>query len=78
MLTEFDYHHGSVAEWLKAAVLKTVVLKGTRGSNPLASAILQEPLEWLKTTGFSAGRNYANKATADAPQVQNPLASAIK
>jgi len=37
---------------------------------------LQEPLEWLKTTGFSAGRNYANKATADAPQVQNPLASA--
>jgi len=39
---------------------------------------LQEPLEWLKTTGFSAGRNYANKATADAPQVQNPLASAIK
>lgn len=29
---------GSVAEWLKATVLKTVVLKGTRGSNPLASS----------------------------------------
>lgn len=31
---------GSVAEWLKAAVLKTAVPRGTRGSNPLASAIL--------------------------------------
>ena len=34
--------HGSVAEWLKAAVLKTAVPKGTRGSNPLASARLRQ------------------------------------
>ena len=29
---------GEVAEWSIAAVLKTVVLKGTRGSNPCLSA----------------------------------------
>ncbi len=31
---------GEVAEWFNAAVLKTVVPQGTRGSNPLFSAIL--------------------------------------
>ena len=30
---------GEVAEWSIAAVLKTVVLKGTRGSNPCLSAL---------------------------------------
>ena len=30
---------GEVAEWSIAAVLKTVVLKGTRGSNPCLSEI---------------------------------------
>src|SRR5690606_14654122 len=35
---------GGVAEWSKAAVLKTAVPKGTRGSNPFASA------EWRATT----------------------------
>ena len=30
---------GEVAEWSIAAVLKTVVLRGTRGSNPSLSAI---------------------------------------
>ena len=29
---------GEVAEWSIAAVLKTVVLRGTRGSNPRLSA----------------------------------------
>ena len=29
---------GSLAEWSKAAVLKTAVLQGTVGSNPTASA----------------------------------------
>ena len=28
---------GAMAEWLKAAVLKTVVLRGTGGSNPPCS-----------------------------------------
>jgi hypothetical protein len=28
---------GGVTEWLMVAVLKTVVPKGTRGSNPLSS-----------------------------------------
>ncbi len=37
--------------------MKTVVLKGTRGSNPLASAIMDEPLVQMKSAGFSAGRN---------------------
>ena len=31
---------GGVAEWSMAAVLKTVVPKGTGGSNPSASAVL--------------------------------------
>ena len=31
---------GEVAEWSIAAVLKTVVLRGTRGSNPCLSAEL--------------------------------------
>ena len=30
---------GELAEWSNAAVLKTVVSKGTKGSNPLLSAI---------------------------------------
>jgi hypothetical protein len=29
---------GGVSEWFKEAVLKTVVLKGTGGSNPSSSA----------------------------------------
>ena len=32
---------GGMAEWLKAAVLKTVVPRGTVGSNPTPSAIIQ-------------------------------------
>ena len=31
---------GGMAEWLKAAVLKTVVPQGTVGSNPTSSASL--------------------------------------
>ena len=30
--------NGGMAEWLKAAVLKTVELKGSVGSNPTSSA----------------------------------------
>ena len=32
---------GEVAEWSIAAVLKTVVLRGTRGSNPCLSASMK-------------------------------------
>ena len=40
---------GEVAEWSIAAVLKTVVLRGTRGSNPCLSARLIEysPVEFI-------------------------------
>lgn len=37
---------GEVAEWSIAAVLKTVVLQGTGGSNPSLSAELTEQ-KWL-------------------------------
>ena len=37
-----------MAEWFKAAVLKTVVPRGTVGSNPTSSAIPGEMAEWLK------------------------------
>ena len=36
---------GEVAEWSIAAVLKTVVLRGTRGSNPCLSAEIEYELK---------------------------------
>lgn len=36
---------GGMAEWLKAAVLKTVVMQGTVGSNPTSSASYGEVTE---------------------------------
>ena len=39
---------GEVAEWSIAAVLKTVVLRGTRGSNPCLSAINAENQQIVK------------------------------
>ena len=41
---------GEVAEWSIAAVLKTVVLRGTRGSNPRLSAINAENQQIAKQT----------------------------
>ena len=41
---------GEVAEWSIAAVLKTVVLRGTRGSNPCLSAINTENQQIAKQT----------------------------
>ncbi len=45
---EVDY--GEMAEWSIAAVLKTVVLRGTRGSNPCLSAINAENQQIIKQT----------------------------
>ena len=39
-----------MAEWSIAAVLKTVVLRGTRGSNPCLSAINAENQQIAKQT----------------------------
>ncbi len=39
-----DGHYGGLAEWSKAAVLKTVVGQLTVGSNPASSA---KPLRWF-------------------------------
>ena len=39
-----------MAEWSIAAVLKTVVLRGTRGSNPCLSAINAENQQIIKQT----------------------------
>jgi hypothetical protein len=39
---------GGMAEWLKAAVLKTAVPSGTVGSNPTPSARCGEMAEWTK------------------------------
>ena len=36
--SQLFFELGGVAEWPKAAVLKTVVSQGTRGSNPCSSA----------------------------------------
>ena len=41
---------GEVAEWSIAAVLKTVVPRGTRGSNPCLSAINAENQQIIKQT----------------------------
>ena len=40
---------GEMAEWSNAAVLKTVVPRGTGGSNPSLSA---KKIHWFKTNGF--------------------------
>ena len=40
MIIYFFYVYGGVAEWLKAAVLKTVECQSSVGSNPTPSAIL--------------------------------------
>ena len=42
------FQYGSVAEWFKAAVLKTVVSQGTVSSNPTTSASYGNMAERLK------------------------------
>ena len=48
---------GEVAEWSIAAVLKTVVLRGTRGSNPCLSAINAENQQVAKQTPSFTPKN---------------------
>ncbi len=48
---------GEVAEWSIAAVLKTVVLRGTRGSNPCLSAIKGVNQAFARFTPFFTPRN---------------------
>ena len=46
-----------MAEWSIAAVLKTVVLRGTRGSNPCLSAINAENQQIAKQTPSFTPKN---------------------
>ena len=48
---------GEVAEWSIAAVLKTVVLRGTRGSNPCLSAIKGVNQAFARFTPFITPKN---------------------
>ena len=48
---------GEVAEWSIAAVLKTVVLRGTRGSNPCLSAVNTENQQVTKQTPSFTPKN---------------------
>ena len=48
---------GEVAEWSIAAVLKTVVLRGTRGSNPCLSATNAENQQIAKQTPSFTPKN---------------------
>ena len=48
---------GEVAEWSIAAVLKTVVLRGTRGSNPCPSAIKGVNQAFARFTPFFTPKN---------------------
>ena len=52
---EYGYlnRYGEMAEWSIAAVLKTVVLRGTGGSNPSLSATPANPLVLKKPGDFS-------------------------
>ena len=47
---------GGVAEWSMAAVLKTVVPKGTGGSNPSASAKILVFIPLLRPTSWESRR----------------------
>lgn len=42
MLIKSSLKNGGVAEWLKAAVLKTVECQSSVGSNPTSSATLEK------------------------------------
>ena len=42
----FGKHFGELAEWSNAAVLKTVDLNGSGGSNPSLSAEKRKLLKW--------------------------------
>ena len=46
-----------MAEWSIAAVLKTVVLRGTRGSNPCLSAIKGVNQAYARFTPFFTPKN---------------------
>ena len=48
---------GEVAEWSIAAVLKTVVPRGTRGSNPCLSAIKGVNQAFARFTPFFTPKN---------------------
>ena len=48
---------GEVAEWSIAAVLKTVVLRGTRGSNPCLSAMKGVNQAFARFTPFFTPKN---------------------
>lgn len=48
---------GKMAEWSIAAVLKTVVLRGTRGSNPCLSAIKGVNQAFARFTPFFTPKN---------------------
>ena len=48
---------GEEAEWSIAAVLKTVVLRGTRGSNPCLSAIKGVNQAFARFTPFFTPKN---------------------
>ena len=52
---EIDY--GEMAEWSIAAVLKTVELRGSGGSNPSLSAIKGVNQRIMRFTPFSTPRN---------------------
>ena len=54
---------GEVAEWSIAAVLKTVVPRGTRGSNPCLSAINAENQQIIKQTPNFTPKNVTKKTT---------------
>ena len=61
---------GSLAEWTIAFVLKTKVLRGTIGSNPIASALLESWLSGLKH--LSAKKEYI-KSVSQVQILYSPL-----
>ena len=52
-----EIDHGEMAEWSIAAVLKTVELRGSGGSNPSLSAIKGVNQQVMRLTPFSTPRN---------------------
>ena len=53
----YTFALGEMAEWSIAAVLKTVVLRGTRGSNPCLSAIKGVNQAFARFTPFFTPKN---------------------
>ena len=72
---ESQFNHGEMAEWSNAAVLKTVVPKGTGGSNPSLSATSKK---WLSKRDESPRAKMGGSNRGSAGLEQSPTNPSLR